>query len=58
MEIVQKVKLLILTIKTMAILTSSESRVSGRINEARALQVRVQASVDKYLITIRNHYTS
>ena len=55
METVQKVKLLILTLKIIMILTSSELRVSDRINEARALQVRVQTSVDKYLIITHNH---
>ena len=55
METVQKVKLLILILKIIMILTSSELKVSDRINEARALQVRVLISVGKYLIITHNH---
>ena len=55
METVQKVKLLILILKAIMILISLESRVSDRINELKALQVRVKTSVGKYLIITHNH---
>lgn len=55
METVQKVKLLILILKAIMILISLESRVSDRINELKALQVRVRTSVGKYLIITHNH---
>ena len=55
METVQKVKLLILILKAIMILISLKSRVSDRINELKALQVRVRTSVGKYLIITHNH---